>query len=640
MKQQRLRELEDQCIQDCLPPCSSACPLHVNIRKLTLAVANGKFSEGYAVLNQVLPFPGIIAHTCDQPCQAKCNRETLGGVIRIADLERACVDYNSRPPAPLVSLPKKSLQVSVIGGGLSGLTAAYELSKKGYQVHLYEQESRLGGQLWNFSADHLPPEIIERETCLISRTGVDIHLNSKVESLNEVLAISDAIYLGTGGMMMNSTGCKTDAFDRLIVDPITFQTSEPKVFAGGSQLHPYSSIQSISDGHSAGISIDRFLQKVSITASRTDEGAYETRLFTSIVGIPPVEAVIPVGLCSGYSAEEAKQEGARCLQCECMECVKVCEYLKHYNGYPKKYIREIYNNLSMIKRTRTSNKFINSCTQCGLCAEVCPTNLDMGGVTREARQIMVNTNKMPASAHDFALRDMTFSNSDKFASILLPQGVDKCEIAFFPGCQLAASNPEYVPKITEALQTAFPNMGLLLGCCGAPAEWSGEDQLFQQLSKDFYDRWLALGEPELILACSSCNRVFSKILPKGKLISMWDVYQKFDLFPQGLSKRENEFVIHDPCSSRHEDVWQDLVRSMLKSIGISFRELQMSRNLTECCGYGGVAWLANPDLVKEIIKRRVDEDFGRLFDLLCNVQGFIYEFRQTDTTFVGFALCI
>jgi hypothetical protein len=34
----------------------------------------------------------------------------------------------------------------------------------------------------------------------------------------------------------------------------------------------------------------------------------------------------------------------------------------------------------------------------------------------------------------------------------------------------------------------------------------------------------------------------------------------------------------------------------------------MSRKLTECCGYGGVAWLAHPELVKDILKRRASED--------------------------------
>ncbi len=85
---------------------------------------------------------------------------------------------------------------------------------------------------------------------------------------------------------------------------------------------------------------------------------------------------------AGYSAEEAVEEAKRCLQCECMECVKVCEFLAGFKGYPKKYIRQIYNNLSIVMGQRHGNKLINSCSICGLCKEVCPEDLHMAKCVR------------------------------------------------------------------------------------------------------------------------------------------------------------------------------------------------------------------------------------------------------------------
>ena len=61
------------------------------------------------------------------------------------------------------------------------------------------------------------------------------------------------------------------------------------------------------------------------------------------------------------------------------------------------------------------NQFINSCALCGLCGEVCPTDVDMGAICKDARPQMVEQKRMPPSAHDFALRDMAFSNGDKFS---------------------------------------------------------------------------------------------------------------------------------------------------------------------------------------------------------------------------------
>src|SRR5215204_2116851 len=47
-----------------------------------------------------------------------------------------------------VSMPKESQRrVIVVGGGLAGLAAAYELMSAGYRVHVYEARSRLGGRV-------------------------------------------------------------------------------------------------------------------------------------------------------------------------------------------------------------------------------------------------------------------------------------------------------------------------------------------------------------------------------------------------------------------------------------------------------------------------------------------------------------
>ncbi len=514
MEQSRLKELEDQCIQDCAPPCISACPAHVDIRGMLKAISSGDFAGGLGILRKSVPFPGIIAHVCDQPCQINCYRNTIGGPIEVAQLEQACVDFGQGFPTRELQLPRRNMRVTIIGGGLCGMTAALELYRKGYDIYLYEMEHRLGGQLWQKSKDELFEQVIQRETQILDRPGIAIHLNHKINSIEEVTTSTDAVFIACGIGDLDTTNLEKDTLGRLVISAETFQAGNTQFFGGGSFVHEPSPILAISDGKRAAISIDRYMQKVSITAARTDEGAYPSRLFTSIKGVPQVNAVVPRD--PAYSREEAVLEANRCLQCECMECVKVCEYLKQFKSYPRKYVREIYNNLTIIKRTRSANKLINSCTQCGLCKEVCPTDLDMGRVTGEARKTMVDSNKMPASAHDFALRDMAFSNSDRFAARLVPDGKRTCDFAFFPGCQLAASNPEYIPKIVHDLQRIIPNLGLLLGCCGAPAEWSGESSQFSQALTEFITGWHEMGEPKLILACSSCNQILSRSIPQRK----------------------------------------------------------------------------------------------------------------------------
>jgi NAD-dependent dihydropyrimidine dehydrogenase PreA subunit len=296
-----------------------------------------------------------------------------------------------------------------------------------------------------------------------------------------------------------------------------------------------------------------------------NEGAYETRLVTNITKVeekpflPP-----PEGGC--YTSADAAEEAGRCLQCDCMECVKVCEYLKHYGSYPRKYVREIYNNLSIIMRTRTANKMINSCTLCGLCGEVCPTDLDMGAVNYEVRQTMVKTSKMPVSAHDFALRDMAFSNSQRAALTLCADEKTTCSDLFFPGCQLSASNPEYIPLLYQSLASVLPDLGVMLRCCGAPADWSGEQELFAQTMSEFRRQWLELGNPRLVLACSSCQRMFKVHLPEAQTVSIWEVFGAHNLYPAGRAYGR-ALAVHDPCTSRYEEDWQNAVRRGLEVMG-------------------------------------------------------------------------
>jgi glutamate synthase (NADPH/NADH) small chain len=600
--------LEEQCIQDCPPPCTSYCPVHVDVRRMAAAASQKDFAAGLKVFRKSTPFPEIVARTCDQPCQYKCNRDTLGGVIRVADIELACVTYGSGFPDRITVLPGKKARVVVIGGGLSGMTAAYDLARKGYQVVMFESETRLGGRLWDFPEDQLPRDVILKETGIIAEVGIELHLGEKAEAGIVFSEEFDAVYLGTGKQNPGYFELDVDSSGFLILDPVTFQTSQAKVFSGGSLRNlPPSTVRSISDGRRAAISIDRFLQNVSLTASRANEGAYETRLVTNIAGIEAVEAAAPAFPAKIYSPDEAAAEAARCLQCECMECVKVCEYLKHYGSYPRKYVREIYNNLSIIMRVRSGNKFVNSCTLCGLCEEVCPTDLNMGKVNHEVRRTMVKTGKMPISAHDFALRDMAFSNSEKYALTLGSEGSEICSYLFFPGCQLAASNPEYILQVYRTLASVLPDLGVMLRCCGAPADWAGEEEIFRQSMEELKEQWLKAGRPILVVACSSCHGIFKQYLPEAELISIWEIFEKHALFPAGRGSGK-QFVIHDPCTSRHEDTWQNSTRAALAAMGVPYHELALSRNLTACCGYGGVAWLAHPELVHDIVQRRVGED--------------------------------
>jgi Fe-S oxidoreductase len=288
--------------------------------------------------------------------------------------------------------------------------------------------------------------------------------------------------------------------------------------------------------------------------------------------------------------------------------VKVCAYLERFGAYPKRYAREIYNNESIVMGTRHANKLINSCSLCGLCEEVCPNDVAMQDLCLEARRSMVRRGKMPPSAHEFTRLDMEFSQSDRFALARHQPGRGAGARAFFPGCQLCASAPGQVRRVYDHLCRSFlDGMGLILGCCGAPAEWAGDEAGFKREMDAFRDKWIGLARPTVILACSTCYRMFKKSLAEIPILSLWEVLDDIGLPEEKRHDTSTPLAVHDPCTTRHEPAIQESVRKLLEQLHRPVEELRLSRTKTECCGFGGLMQNANPALAREVVARRASE---------------------------------
>ena len=233
----------------------------------------------------------------------------------------------------------------------------------------------------------------------------------------------------------------------------------------------------------------------------------------------------------------------------------------------------------------------------------------MGTICRDARSQMVEQKRMPASAHDFALQDMAFSNSEKAALSSNAPGFDSSSYVFFPGCQLSASSPGYVEKAYAFLSGVFPaeSVGLMLRCCGAPADWAGRKDLFSASQDEFRANYDKLGKPKVILACSSCYQVFKTHYPDVEILSFWDVFDRLGPQQFHVQNLSAPVAVHDPCSTRYEPQIQDAVRNILLKMGCEIQELPLSRDKTECCSYGGLVWLANRPLSEKIVQRRIGE---------------------------------
>ncbi len=608
-----IAKLKDKCIQEEPAFCSAACPVHVDVRALMRSIRQGEHAKAYGAYARKVLFPGIISRVCDEPCRRSCIRNRLDDPLSIRLLERAVVDYSASRGSRAYAAVKKNKTVCVIGGGLTGMSCALDLARKGYPVTLYEKSDRLGGRLREIDSTVLPPQALEEEVRRLEDEEVEIILNTEIKSL-EALEY-DACFVAAGGEYGGPAGLlpKDESNPEY---RITFQSAEEGVFvvptAGGRQ---YSPIVAVLQGMQASRSIERYVKKTSVFFGRENELSTETCLYTDVSRQERKPATRPSDSQSGYTMEEAREEASRCLPCECLECDRRCLYLESYGAYPKTYIADLaaFYSTPMVAYGAGGGRFahgkthlLNACSLCGLCKEVCPTDVDMGWANSEIKKLIWADGRLPAAFHDFWLRDMEAAAGDDFSLVRGQPGMARSKHLFFPGCQLGASDPGYVMNTYRYLTERMSGgVGLYLGCCGAPADWSGRTDILEKSIRRFRENWERQERPEIILACPTCHKMFGRHLGEVPVKSLWDIMIEEGL-PDGHVQGNGAGVaLYDPCSSRYLPGVQKSVRDLLARMGYAVEELRMNRRYAQCCSYGGLISTVNPKLAREIRDQRV-----------------------------------
>ncbi len=177
----------DTCILDNLrlelSPCRRACPLGVNCQGYVQLIARGQEAEALIMLQETLPFAGILSRICSQPCEAECQRrQTDGEAVAIRALKRYLVDQASAEEIPLPDMQAdSSKKVAIIGSGPAGMMAAHDLRCHGHAVTIFEAEASAGGMLRNAIPEfRLPHDILEKDLGLLHRMDVDFQCSTRV----------------------------------------------------------------------------------------------------------------------------------------------------------------------------------------------------------------------------------------------------------------------------------------------------------------------------------------------------------------------------------------------------------------------------------------------------------------------------
>ncbi len=184
-------------------PCHAACPVNGDIAEWIGRARARDFRGAWEVLTRHNPFPAIAGRICHHPCEAACNRAGFDEAVSICRLERFVGDaalaagWAFPPPAR-----ERVERVAVVGGGPSGLSAAYQLRRRGFAVVLFEAQPALGGLMrYGIPPYRLAREVLDGEIARIVALGVDVRCNSPLadpSALERLRADFDAVYLATG----------------------------------------------------------------------------------------------------------------------------------------------------------------------------------------------------------------------------------------------------------------------------------------------------------------------------------------------------------------------------------------------------------------------------------------------------------
>ena len=166
-------------------PCIGACPAGIKAHGYVSLVRSGKYEEAFQLVLDATPLVGTLGRACYAPCEADCTRAKLEGPVPIRLIKRFAADKHYEAgegdgPAIEVAEPNGH-KVAIVGSGPAGLTAAWQLARKGYAVTMLEKRSAPGGYLRHAIPTYrLPHEVVDADIANLTSLGVEIRCDAAV----------------------------------------------------------------------------------------------------------------------------------------------------------------------------------------------------------------------------------------------------------------------------------------------------------------------------------------------------------------------------------------------------------------------------------------------------------------------------
>jgi heterodisulfide reductase subunit A-like polyferredoxin len=183
-------------------PCSFTCPAGIKAHGYVALIRSGEVEKAFQLVLEATPLVGTLGRACYAPCEGECTRGSLEGTLPIRRLKRFAADeHYATADGPNIEIPPTNgKRVAVVGSGPAGLTAAWQLARRGYGVNIFEAAPVAGGFLrLAIPAYRLPAEVVDQDISNLTAIGVEIATSSRVTDVEALHTNGfDAVLIATG----------------------------------------------------------------------------------------------------------------------------------------------------------------------------------------------------------------------------------------------------------------------------------------------------------------------------------------------------------------------------------------------------------------------------------------------------------
>jgi NADPH-dependent glutamate synthase beta subunit-like oxidoreductase len=387
-------------VGDCMGPCQVICPANMNIPLMIRQISAGRLRDAIANVKKDIALPAVLGRICPAPCERACRRTVYDEAVSICLLKRyvADVDLQSEERYIPVCEPLKDKRVAIIGAGPAGLAAGYYLRQQGYACTIFDEHEEPGGMLrYAVSEQDLPRDVLDKEIAAIFKMGVNFkgqtHIG-KTLSIENLRKDFDAVFVAVGQIKTGSAqflGLEENS-GLIAVNFGTYETNLKGVFAGGDAVRKRRlTVRAVADGKEAAVSIGQFLSGQKVTGAAKQFNTHigklkegEIEKFVTCANKSP--RTTPSHKDGGFTEEQAREESARCLHCDCRKAdnCKLRQYSQDYGAKPSRYKSERRSFVQIFQHPDVIYE-PGKCILCGLCISAAQQANEKLGLTLVGR---------------------------------------------------------------------------------------------------------------------------------------------------------------------------------------------------------------------------------------------------------------